>query len=123
MRLAYGVALGGVAIRRRSIARTESGRDRWNTLPTVEYIERTTIVRRKWNWIACTSFMLAASSANAQVESVPTRNEDNVVVAAHNIQFMGESEHDHAKLASVIQYFDVCGILELKGERAILELL
>ena len=50
------------------------------------------------------------------VKSVPTRTENNIIVAAFNIQFFGGHSHDLAKLAEVIQHFDVCGIIEIKAE-------
>jgi len=57
--------------------------------------------------------------AGAQTAEAPLRTEDNVIVAAYNIQFLGEREHRYDKLAQVIQHFDVCGILEVKKEDAV----
>jgi len=50
------------------------------------------------------------------VSEVPERTEDNLIVAAYNIQFFGDKQHDNKKLAQVIQHFDVCGIIEVKRE-------
>ncbi|MGE0490103.1 MAG: endonuclease/exonuclease/phosphatase family protein [Vulcanimicrobiota bacterium] len=57
-----------------------------------------------------------------QSQSVPERTDDNLIVAAYNIQFLGERDHDLKKLAKVIQHFDVCGVVELKSETELREL-
>lgn len=59
---------------------------------------------------------LAAAAARAASDKIPARTDGNLIVAAYNIQFFGQSEHDLAKLAQVIQHFDVCGVLEVKSE-------
>ncbi len=55
----------------------------------------------------------------AASDDLPDRNPDNLIIAAYNIQFLGERQHDLQKLAEVIQHFDVCGILEVKSEFAV----
>jgi endonuclease/exonuclease/phosphatase family metal-dependent hydrolase len=50
---------------------------------------------------------------------VPARAADNLIVAAYNIQFLGQSPHEADKLARVIALFDVCGVLEIKSESAL----
>lgn len=49
---------------------------------------------------------------------LPIRSQDNVIVAAYNIQWLGQNGYDHdvTKLAKVIKHFDVCGIIEVKRE-------
>jgi len=63
-----------------------------------------------------------ATIVRAQGYWIPERTEDNVVVASYNIQWLGQSEHNLNKLAKVIERFDVCGILEVKKESEVLEL-
>jgi len=53
---------------------------------------------------------------------VTQRTDDNLIVAAYNIQWIGQLNHDFDKLAQVIRHFDVCGILEVKKETAIAQL-
>lgn len=65
---------------------------------------------------------LSLSAAEAASTDIPDRTDTNVIVAAYNIQFFGQRSHDLAKLATVIQHFDVCGIVELKNETAIRDL-
>ena len=62
------------------------------------------------------ALLLCVSAAQAQTGTPPDRTDDNLIVAAYNIQFMGERAHDLYKLAKAIQHFDVCGVEELKGE-------
>jgi endonuclease/exonuclease/phosphatase family metal-dependent hydrolase len=50
------------------------------------------------------------------VKVVPARNDGNIIVAAFNIKWLGNTPHDLDKLATVIQHFDVCGVLEVKAE-------
>lgn len=66
--------------------------------------------------------LACAASAPGQVATVPERTEDNLIVAAYNIQWFGEKPHNNAKLAEVIRHFDVCGIIELKGEEELVDL-
>jgi len=72
--------------------------------------------------IAPTMSILSAFSAAGQTTTIPTRTEQNVIVASYNIKWMGDTPHDFTKLASVIQHFDVCGILEVKKETAVADL-
>lgn len=55
-------------------------------------------------------------NAYAQTDSPPARTDNNLIVAAYNIQFFGDRKHDLKKLAKVIQHFDICGIIELHNE-------
>lgn len=64
-------------------------------------------------------FTLIAATVNADGYSVPQRTDSNLIVASYNIKWFGQSKHDLQKLAQVIQYFDVCGILEVKDEGVI----
>lgn len=68
------------------------------------------------------SLLAITSSVSGQVTTVPQRTEDNLIVAAYNIQWFGQKPHDNRKLAQVISHFDVCGIIELKGEEELLHL-
>lgn len=52
-------------------------------------------------------------------KSVPSRTENNLIVAAYNIQFLGDRTHDLDKLAEVIQHFDICGLIEVRKEAVI----
>lgn len=65
--------------------------------------------------VAATSF-LPAGVLLGQTATAPTRTEDNLIVAAYNIQWLGDKAHDNKKLARVIQHFDVCGVIEIKRE-------
>ena len=56
------------------------------------------------------------------VSTVPERTDDNVIVASYNIKWIGQTKHDFKKLAKVIANFDVCGIIEVKKETAIADL-
>ena len=58
----------------------------------------------------------------AQSSDIPTRTDDNVIIASYNIKWFGQLNHDYKKLAEVIQNFDVCGILEIKVETDLTEL-
>lgn len=60
--------------------------------------------------------------ATAQTANLPIRTDDNLIVAAYNIQWLGDRTHDYQKLAQIIQHFDVCGIVEVKKEKAVREL-
>ena len=60
--------------------------------------------------------------ALAQTDSWPVRTNENIIVAAYNIQWLGNMGHDLDKLAEVIQHFDVCGIVEVKKEPRLREL-
>ncbi len=46
--------------------------------------------------------------------SVPERTEDNIIIGSYNIKWFGQIDHNFDRLASVIQYFDVCGLIEVK---------
>jgi len=61
-------------------------------------------------------------SVSAQTNTLPVRTDGNVIVAAYNIQWLGQKPHDYVKLAEVIQHFDVCGIIEVKVETGVAEL-
>ena len=63
--------------------------------------------------------LAVSAPALAQTGSVPQRTDDNLIVAAYNIQWLGQKTHDLDKLATVIQHFDVCGIIEIKAESAL----
>jgi deoxyribonuclease-1-like protein len=56
------------------------------------------------------------------VPSVPERKDDNLIVASYNIKWLGQTKHDFKKLAKVISNFDVCGIVEVRKEIAVIEL-
>ncbi|MDP5099327.1 MAG: endonuclease/exonuclease/phosphatase family protein [Crocinitomicaceae bacterium] len=56
------------------------------------------------------------------VPSVPERTDDNLIVASYNIKWLGQTKHDFKKLAKVISNFDVCGIVEVRKEIAVIEL-
>jgi len=49
-------------------------------------------------------------------------SDDNLIVAAYDIQWVGQKWHDHDKLAEVIQHFDVGGIIEIKKEKSLPDL-
>lgn len=73
-------------------------------------------------WCPTVLALVLAQSASGQVATVPPRTDDNLIVAAYNIQFFGERSHDNTKLAQVIQHFDVCGVIEVKGESELVKL-
>lgn len=69
------------------------------------------------------SLLLILSSLTfAAGYGVPSRDPNNIVVASYNIKWFGEIKHDFNKLATVIENFDVCGIVEVRNESALAEL-
>ena len=66
--------------------------------------------------------LASASRAFAQTAEIPTRQDNNLIVAAYNIQWVGQKWHDYEKLAEVIQHFDVCGLIEVKSEKSLQDL-
>jgi len=60
---------------------------------------------------------LLCTGAWAQTASPPTRQPDNLIVAAYNIKFFKMPSQDLGRLAEVIQHFDVCGVQELQDEK------
>jgi endonuclease/exonuclease/phosphatase family metal-dependent hydrolase len=56
------------------------------------------------------------------VKEVPPRTQDNLIVASYNVQWLGQLEHDMKKLARVIQHFDLCGLIEIKAEEVLSQL-
>jgi len=69
-----------------------------------------------------TPLMLLAPAPAPASDDMPRRTADNLIVAAYNIQWLGQRRHDLDKIARVIQHFDVCGILEVRNEKAVPEL-
>lgn len=68
--------------------------------------------------------LISFSTIFAQgVSKVPERTADNLIVASYNIKWLGQTKHDFKKLAKVIANFDVCGIVEVRKENAIAELI
>ena len=67
-------------------------------------------------------FSVLHEPAQSQVREVPSRSASNLIVAAYNIQWLGEKSHNLADLAKVIQHFDICGVVEIKNERALAQL-
>jgi len=74
------------------------------------------------SFFALFGVFLLASFVLSQTAQIPQRADDNVIVASYNIKWIGQSQHDFNKLAEVIQNFDVCGIIEIKNEAALAEL-
>ena len=73
----------------------------------------------------CSILLLALvilENVYSQAPDVPERTDNNLIVASYNIKWFGQTAHDVEKLANVIQHFDVCGVLEVKNEMAIKEL-
>lgn len=66
--------------------------------------------------------VFAVLPAEGQVATAPAREENNLIVAAYNIQWVGQKRHDYDKLIKVIQHFDVCGIIEIKKEKSMPDL-
>jgi endonuclease/exonuclease/phosphatase family metal-dependent hydrolase len=66
--------------------------------------------------------LLLSSLTFAEGYAVPSRDPNNIVVASYNIKWFGQTPHDFNKLAEVIKNFDVCGIVEVKNESALAEL-
>jgi hypothetical protein len=61
--------------------------------------------------------VVMAAPASAQTHQLPARTQDNLIVASYNIKWLGQEPHDVAKLAQVVEHFDVCGVVEIKNER------
>ncbi len=80
------------------------------------------IFKRLFSLVFFISFICTTSALFAQSPELPIRTNDNVIVASYNIKWFGQTIHDYEKLAKVIQHFDVCGILEIKVENDLPEL-
>ena len=78
---------------------------------------RTLIIFSLIMFFIFTSFTLAEEGYG-----VPQREPNNVIVASYNIKWLGQTPHDSNKLATVIENFDVCGILEVKKESEVSKL-
>jgi hypothetical protein len=65
---------------------------------------------------------VAASSVAAQTDVLPTRKNNNLIVASYNIKWLGDWPHNYDSLGTVIELFDVCGILELDVEYGLRDL-
>lgn len=63
-----------------------------------------------------------ATNAEALDYGIPQKTDNNIVVASYNIKWLGQTQHDPNKLAIVIEKFDVCGILEVKAESEVAQL-
>ena len=78
--------------------------------------------RNLHSYVAVAVAFGTAAVALAQTATPPARSADNLIVAAYNIQFVGNKPHDFEKLAQVIQHFDICGVIEVKSEYALAQL-
>lgn len=72
--------------------------------------------------LACALCLSISGKVLSTVDSVPQRSDSNLIVAAYNIQWLGQKRHDYQKLASVIKHFDICGIVEIKDEVALAQI-
>ena len=61
-------------------------------------------------------FLLSSTALAEEGYGVPQRDSNNIIIASYNIKWLGQTQHDPNKLATVIEKFDVCGILEVKKE-------
>lgn len=73
------------------------------------------------NWITFGIFVLVCfvewSIAADPAQQTPDRSDGNIIVAAWNVKWFGNSDnHDFKGLAKVISRFDVCGIMEVRRE-------
>ncbi len=66
--------------------------------------------------ILLTIIVTFTGNSAAEEYAIPQRTDSNVIVASYNIKWFGNEPHDLAKLALVIENFDVCGIEEVKKE-------
>ena len=75
-----------------------------------------------WRLIVSLLAVAVSAAALAQTADIPARTDNNLIVAVYNIQWLGQKEHDLGKLADVIEHFDVTGIVEVKKEDAVANL-
>lgn len=68
-------------------------------------------------------FIVVVNFSYSQTDLIPERTDENIVIASYNIKWLGNTPHDLVKLANVIEHFDVCGILEIKKESTLAELI
>ncbi len=68
------------------------------------------------------AFIFFVGSLRAQTAQVPERTDENLIIASYNIKWLGQAEHQYDSLATIIQHFDICGIVEVKSESALKEL-
>ena len=68
------------------------------------------------------TFLISLTCFAQGVSKVPERTEANLIVASYNIKWLGQTKHDFKKLAKVIANFDVCGIVEVRKEIGVVEL-
>jgi deoxyribonuclease-1-like protein len=68
------------------------------------------------------ALLLAVGPAHPQTSELPVRSADNLIVGVYNIQWLGQLPHKLDLLAQVIQHFDVCGVVEIKNEKALADL-
>ena len=54
--------------------------------------------------------------------AVPQRTDHNLIVASYNIKWFKMADQDLGKLAQVVSHFDGCGIVEVKDEKAVKDL-
>ena len=74
------------------------------------------------NTLTLITLILSISLFGQSVSFAPERTDDNLIVASYNIKWLGQTKHDFKKLAKVISNFDVCGIVEVRKEIAVVEL-
>lgn len=74
------------------------------------------------NALTLITLILSISLFGQSVSFTPERTDDNLIVASYNIKWLGQTKHDFKKLAKVIENFDVCGIVEVRKEIAVIEL-
>ena len=74
------------------------------------------------NALTLITLILSISLFGQSVSFAPERTDDNLIVASYNIKWLGQTKHDFKKLAKVIENFDVCGIVEVRKEIAVIEL-
>jgi deoxyribonuclease-1-like protein len=73
-------------------------------------------------FLSIITFTLSSILFSQGVSTVPERTDDNLIVASYNIKWLGQTKHDFKKLAKVISNFDVCGIVEVRKEISVVEL-
>lgn len=74
------------------------------------------------NALTLITLILSISLFGQSVSFTLERTDDNLIVASYNIKWLGQTKHDFKKLAKVIENFDVCGIVEVRKEIAVIEL-
>ncbi|MAG66157.1 hypothetical protein FJN13_14565 [Alteromonas mediterranea] len=66
-----------------------------------------------------TLFLTTSALADYKTQILKQDNQSNLIVASYNIKWFQHANQSYEMLAQVISNFDICGIVELKDEKAL----